>query len=84
MLRLGASWSLLAIVVVLAVLTGYTAGIHDRIARDEWGRYLFAIASAISANAYGLRGAVYFEPVTDALQEAGLTSDPVKLLQAWS
>ena len=81
MLRLGASWSLLAIVVVLAVLTGYTAGIYDRIARDEWGRYLFAIASAISANAYGLRGAVYFEPVTDALQEAGLTSDPVKLLR---
>jgi hypothetical protein len=81
MLRLGASWSLLATVLVLAILTGYRQGIHHRIARDQLGRSLFAIASAISANAYGLRGAVYFEPVIDALQEAGLTSNPVELLR---
>jgi hypothetical protein len=79
MLRFGWSWSLFAIVLALAVLTGYTAGLHHRISAHDWGRALFAIGSAITANVYGLRGSVYFEPVTDALQEAGLTGNLEKL-----
>src|SRR5215217_2993520 len=63
----------------LMIATGYNAGLHHRISGNEFGRTLFALASAISADVYGLHGNVYFEPVADALQTGGITADPKRL-----
>src|SRR5690242_18996632 len=77
--RFAISLGLFAFALGLAVLSGYRAGVHQRISTQEWGRSLFAIGSAISANVYGLPRALYFEPVINTLKEAGLTDDVEQL-----
>jgi hypothetical protein len=63
----------------LSILTAYAIGFHHRISAAEWGRSLFHIASAITAKVYNVPGNVYFEPVADALKDAGITAEVEKL-----
>jgi hypothetical protein len=69
--------SAIAVLVVTGLIAaaGLSAGFHRRVPANEWGRFVFALSSAITAARYGVGGYVSFEPVEATLKANGLTSD---------
>ena len=63
------------LVIGLIAAAGFSGGLHRRVPANEWGRFVFALSSAITAARYGVGGYVSFEPVEAALKANGLTSD---------
>src|SRR5262245_3490243 len=76
--RLAPTIGLLAVVASI-ISAGFSAGFDRRIPPNEWGRFVFALSSAITAQVYGIRGYVVFEPVEAALHAGGLTGNPKTL-----
>jgi len=61
--------------MALIVSAGFSAGFRHRIPPNEWGRFVFALSSVLTANEYGLAGFVSYEPVEAALRAGGLTNN---------
>jgi len=73
-LRLAPAVGILAL-MALIVSAGFSAGFRHRIPPNEWGRFVFALSSVLTANEYGLAGFVSYEPVEAALRAGGLTNN---------
>jgi hypothetical protein len=63
------------LVTGLIAAVGFSGGFHRRVPANEWGRFVFALYSAITAAKHGVGGFVGFELVEAALKANGLTSD---------
>src|SRR5438067_829029 len=63
------------VLMVLIISAGFSAGFQHRIPPNEWGRFVFALSSALTANEYGIGGLVSYEPIEAALRAGGLTNN---------
>jgi hypothetical protein len=64
----------LVIMFAMMIAAGYSRGFDNRISPNEWGRFVYALASALTKTVYGYDGYVILPPVKTTLQSGGLTS----------
>jgi len=73
----------LNVLIFLAVATtlyaGFQSKFDQRIGSQAYGRFLYALSTAVSELSHGLKGYVYFEPVESALKQGGLNDDDAVL-----
>jgi hypothetical protein len=72
----------LAIMFAMMIAAGYSRGFDNRISPNEWGRFVYALASALTKTVYGYDGYVILPPVKTTLQSGGLTNQPDILARA--
>jgi hypothetical protein len=75
--------AVIAACLLASLLAAFGIGVerhlHASFADQSYGRVQFAVGSAITSMKYGYRGYTIAEPVRKALEQAGLTGDPVVL-----